>query len=254
MIPATALVCAAGLLVWQRADNARLAREIAALRGAGSEAAVLLGENARLEADLPRPETVAALRDDRQALVRLRAQLDAIRATDRLQGNKQSVEHLVPLSALTHAGLATPQAALETALWAGTNGHVDVLASVFVFENREVRARAEHLLGELPAQIKGRYRSPEHLIAAMALPDMKYVEVGAVRLIDLGESRLEKVREDEADTGAVAEFTMDFREFGKEPRRKTWFLYQKPAGWKVAIPQVAVEFYAERILREGDIR
>jgi hypothetical protein len=85
----------------------------------------------------------------------------------------------VPVSAWRNAGRATPEAALETALWAAATGEVDALAQLLLLEP-DARQRAQALLDRLPESARAQYATPERLIALLTA---KQIPLGAMQLV-----------------------------------------------------------------------
>jgi hypothetical protein len=70
------------------------------------------------------------------------------------------------------AGDGTPQATIETALWAGAGGDFDRLAALIMFINIATRRAASDMLLHLPAAERERFSSPERLLAFLTVKDM----------------------------------------------------------------------------------
>jgi hypothetical protein len=70
------------------------------------------------------------------------------------------------------AGDSTPQAVIETALWAGAGGDFDRLATLIAFMDTGTRRAASQLLAELPAAERERFSSPEQLLAFLTVKNM----------------------------------------------------------------------------------
>lgn len=81
-------------------------------------------------------------------------------------------------------GQATPQATIESALWAGAGGDVATLRQL-LFVSNETRAVAAELLLLVPASFRQAYPSPDELISALTI---KRIPLGEAQLVWLHQS------------------------------------------------------------------
>lgn len=65
-----------------------------------------------------------------------------------------------------YAGSESPDAAIESVLWAASHGDVDHLSGLLAFEP-DVRARVDALFSQLPAASQQDYGSPERVVATL---------------------------------------------------------------------------------------
>ena len=235
-----------GLVVWQQRQAADgLRAELASRRDQQRERARLEAENERGRANEISAEHLAALRNDHEALQRLRAEVEAAKArTEQAKVTVSSqaagsgapkpyepsiTKEMVPLEMWRNAGSATPLATLETVLWAAAGGDVELLARNLSLPG-DTRAKVLELLAQVPASLREQFTSPEQVIAFFTA---KEVPLGSARLID---------PETKSDTAVtlVAQLT------GPDKKTKTAFFFLRQEGevWKVIVPMPVVEKYA----------
>lgn len=192
---------------------------------------------------------LSALRADRAALARLRAEIDLLKARVQ-QGQPPSAAEtgavaspparlqLLPASEWKNAGRGTPTAAVETVLWAAVGGDIDVLADAISLD-AGARAKAEMLLAGLPPAARAHYASPEKLVALFTAKD---VPVGAsMRVVarpsaPADDAKVTLVLQGETATRAI-ELT----------------LRQRDGNWRLVVPESAVEKYGEALKGEPAI-
>ncbi len=166
----SALGALAGLavfLIWEQRKTHRLRLHLLAMQRQALELASLRAENHDLGAWRITPDEYARLcRLDAEA-VNLRAQIKAARAapppsTPPRDGGRER-------TAATDwklAGQATPQAALESVLFAALHQDIEHLAPLLVFDAR-TRAQADAFFAELPEETRRQYGGPEGIVATM---------------------------------------------------------------------------------------
>jgi hypothetical protein len=81
-----------------------------------------------------------------------------------------SAQPLARTAPWKNAGRANPAAALETAMWAATNGDVDFLSQMIAIDP-EAQASAVRLFATLPDKFRAEYPTPERLSALMLAHD-----------------------------------------------------------------------------------
>lgn len=183
------------LLIMQQRQLQRLRGEVDGLRAVQRAAERSMAEAEKVEEarfDLTR------IRPEADELPRLRADLAALKAkfrqmeqADRKKAAPLNVRNLAA-SDWSNAGRATPQATLETALWAAAAGELDLLAETLVFDERG-RGAAEQLLRNLPQETRAQYQKPERLIALLAAKDVPASTVAA-QVSELPSERAEDAR------------------------------------------------------------
>lgn len=175
-------------LGWQRLTQGKLREEIEALRARDHDAAHLRAENQRLsDSRIPASE-LNALRADHAVTVRLRDEIEALKSREKMAadvpaGNETPVNKpappvqvpadpdMRPASAWKNVGRATPETALETALWAAVGGDMDTLSEAIHLDSTS-RTKIEAALAGLPPELRAQYGTPEKLLALMVARDM----------------------------------------------------------------------------------
>lgn len=233
---------ALAVLVWQH----RTAEQLRAERD--QQQAVL----ARLQADRrteqqeqqlasarARTEELDRLLAERAAVARLREELATLRhraATPTAVREERTptpvrpslAGHALAFSLWQNAGRSTPEASLETALWAAANGDIDTLTNLLVFDT-EARNEATVLFTQLPAHLRQEFVSPERLVAVLAAKD---VPLGSAALLNQYPS--------------PTETKLSVQVFDTEGKHKMALLSVRPdeAGWRFVVPANAVKRYA----------
>lgn len=265
-------------LLWQRSRFTALRHELAVLHHERTAWGRLDAEHARLLAmQVPELELLA-LRNDREALNRLRSELEVLKLAAAESGDaaassiRPTDSPAIPASSWKHAGRATPSAALETVLWAGLNGNADVMSAALAFESEEARTRALALMASLPLEAYDHRGSPERLIALLTADDIAYDSMRVVGekepdeeivrtflpthstagdMMAIGVELL--ARNDPAKTRTLA---MEESTNGaglvaghESARNKLFFLQRSGDGWKLLVPTAAVDKYTSRLLK-----
>jgi RNA polymerase sigma factor (sigma-70 family) len=139
--------------------NRSLRAELGTLRVGGQELGRTENENRRLNASLA---NLSPRNPDVDELARLRARAAQLAA----RPDGVTDEEMKPLRNL---GRATPEAAMETFLWALTTGDADIMASFIVFSDDTPENRAA-FMAQFSEAIRARYRTPEHVVVAGLFP------------------------------------------------------------------------------------
>lgn len=251
-IAALAVLLAAGLtLVRQHAH-------LATVRSAHAEARAAL---ARSQATAPPSSggaegaviaapTVdeAALAAARDALARAEAQLaEAARASAPPAPSAGAVPPfsagvLMPARAWQNAGNGSPEAALQTVLWAGAGGDITTLAQHLRYMTPQAQSAAEALYREVP-EAAAKYRSPLELVAAMTVPDIPLASARVRAWQDATPS---------ARPGADVSVRVAHLELysSATPKTSTLLFIKEGGGWKLMLPEQAVARYAAQ-LKQG---
>lgn len=217
--------------------NERLAVEIASLRNTMNGAAHLRAEHSRLAAAQPSSSDWNALRANRAALERVRTQLAELRARPtRPPATPPArppaaapVPPPVPVTAWRNAGRGTPEAALETTVWAASQGNIDVMAqSMFLTE--QTKAKAQRLLERLRLSSPIEASTPEQLVALLTVKD---VPLGSMQMLSQTPS----------DPQAAA---ISVRLTAPDGSSKVTRLTLRHIGgeWRIMVPEAAVDKYA----------
>ena len=174
---------AAGVLGWQRWLNQQQRGEIELLRAEGNELARLQAENRRLKGSQLPAEARDALLAKQAELAKTRAEIEQLQQQVGLR-EREAAENTsppapprfgagvaMPAADWRNMGSATPEAVLETALWAAAGGDVDAFAKLIVLDEK-ARAAATELLGSLPPELREQLRTPERMIAFFSIKDV----------------------------------------------------------------------------------
>ena len=139
---------------------------------------------------------------------------------------------------LTHAGTRTPEACLETLIWATSHGEVDALARTLAL-SPEAKHAIDALLDRLPPAAAARYRPPERLVALLWTREwMAEGELTACRVVALN---------DEAGT---LTFGLDWVYQSGRIRRSRMTFVRGPDGWRQHVPSTFVNgLVTENILQ-----
>lgn len=241
-------VAAVALLGWQRHTADRLRGEIVRQQQvAGEERARLEDEHRRLMATQTSTGELQRLRAERTAVSSLLGEIEAMRhradeaaratiARDRPLAMESGMEHSmregpVPARFWKNAGQATPEAAFETALWAGAGGNVESLAGVLALD-ADARAKAEAVFAKLPAAMKQELATPERLIALLVAKD---VPLGSAEILTQATPA-----DATADTRLAAKL-VDSEGKSKEVHLS---VRSQDGNWRFVVPPSAVERYA----------
>lgn len=186
-----------------------------------------------------RAEELDRLLAERAAVARLRQELTALRqraaasAAPREERTPASVRPSLVGNALAfslwqNAGRTTPEASLETALWAAANGDIDTLTGLLLFD-AEARNEAGALFARLPAALQQEFVSPERLVAVLAAKD---VPLGSAAILN--------------QYPTPTETKLSVQVFDTEGKHRMALLSLRPddAGWKFVVPANAVKRYA----------
>ena len=236
----------------QHAANAQLREELALLRqemrslARASAAARAPAEAAAGAFVVAAPDNEAARAEERGELKRLREEIRG------LQASTQSFTRVVqaaaaakgvdasgppvklnPVAAWKNAGQATPEAAVETMLWAAVGGDVDMLSGAITLPPN-ARAKVEALLARLPEAARAQYRTPEQLMALMLAREAGQVSGMQV----LG------AQEITADTVLVR---VRVGSEGGQTKDDSWPFHRSATGWKLVMPESAVDKFAKAI-------
>lgn len=174
------------LLLMNKAQGLVVGAVLAAgVMGAWVESRAVAGATAQLAAARPTTRSVAAAAPVPAAadgsagaeLARLRARIAELKS--RPAGVVEA--DMIPRSEWRYVGYATPQAALETFLWASTTGAYDQLAQSFVFGDSTKR-RADAFFDALPESVRAVYGTPERMYAPYVFSLPSGARAGADRV------------------------------------------------------------------------
>lgn len=183
-------------------------------------------------------EDLAKLRDEisalRKSTTALTQFVQVAQAAQELARTSESIPtKLTPAAELRNAGKATPASTTETALWAAVAGDVDALAGTLMF-NGQTKAKADAWFGTLPENVRQQYGSPEKVMALMIARD-------AASLSGMQVIGQKQITDD--DVGVRVRIA------GNEGKTKddTFFMHRTSDGWKMLLPDAAVEKFAKQL-------
>jgi len=237
----TLVLLAAGLailgvvLLVQRQTATRLHAEADDLRQRNQILANLRAEHGFLTEQQIPVEELERLRDDHEAIRRLRSEIDGLKNRPLAPAPVAPADtlSLVPASAWKNAGRATPAAAFESILWAATHGDVEALIGMLDFRASGADRKLEELFAGLPTEVRAQYGSPEKLFATLLAAQIPPA-VAAMGVVP------------QEDPGARNATKINVRLEGPEGRQKdmTYGFVRYPDGWRFAVLSVMVASYA----------
>lgn len=175
-----ALVVVALLWARDRIAATGLQTELAALRLQTGELESLQREHERLRSLQPSADELDLLqRASAEHAAATREIATREPATPRRPADVLAPGEWLPAARWKNVGVATGLAAVQTAIWAAAGGDIGTFISLMRIDD-EVRARADALLAQLPAEARGTYPNVEHLLAAFAI---KSIPIGEAQLV-----------------------------------------------------------------------
>ena len=235
------LVAIAGLvLAWQRHTAEELRGKIAWQRTQSRELARLKAANQRLVAAQPSAEDLEKLLADRKAIASLRSEIETMRRRAAAAPNTADgppakaapslTGSLVEYQQWKNVGVATPDAAFETVLWAAAGGEFENVADLLAFD-ANTRSRAAAVFAELPESIRNELGTPERLIALLVADD-----------VPLGRAAIVAQIPTPTDTKVIAQI------FDTDGTQKLAQFSLRVDGnsWRLVVPEKVVQRYAAR--------
>lgn len=223
----------------------RLRQEVAALRAEVQAA----GQKASVVATPPTPgaefaavaQGIERSEADRAEIEQLKADVAAmkgraqelIRAAQASNPTAAVPNKLVPLSEWKNAGRDTPQAGIETALWAAAGGELDTLAGSLGF-TASARQKADALFASMSEATRQQYGSPEKLLALMISKDAAAV------------SGMQVLGQKEITPDDVAMRVRMANEEGKT-KDQNFLLHHANDGWRLTLTDDAVNKFAAQV-------
>ena len=230
-----------GAIAWQNMRLAQLRGEAAIQREEGRDLAKLRAENQRLAAEAISPAALEALRGDRAALTRLRAELETLRARSMSSPARPdltapsasaSTPKVIPAAEWKNAGRSTPAASFETVMWAAAGGDVDALSQTLAWDGG-AKTKADALFASLSSVARSNFASAERLVAFLTA---KEVPLGKMAVWgqtpQAGDEVSLRVRIESADGGA---------------RFPVFSLRRYADGWKLLVPESAIDKYTAQL-------
>lgn len=225
---------------WLALDAMRLAQmreEIAGLRVDERELARLRTENKRLAAESISPAALEALRADRAAVIRLRAELEALKARPvarvptpaRAPAPEPEPPKTLSATESRNMGRATAGASFETVVWAAGNQDVETLTQSIALDGAALK-KADELFARLPPEDRRELETVDRLVAYLTARDVLSAKMSVMAQMPVGDDRhVMKVLVEAADG---------------TKRMPTFSLRRYPDGWKLVVPEAAIEKYA----------
>jgi hypothetical protein len=202
----------------------------------GSEKHVTGQLQGRLDGMIDNQELIDRLRREHLRLIRLqpkRAEIAEYGKDSQASGTSPNVGTgslrtglWAASSAWKNEGRATPEAAVETMLWAAAGGDLDVLHDTLVL-TPDARSKAAEILDRLPAETRQQYLTPEDLMGVVVAGN-----------VPLGSAQL--VARQQNWEGQATEF-LRLKDSSGRTRLVYLQLRQAPDGWKLTVPKSAVE-------------
>ena len=226
---AVILICAATGLGWgiERSRVAHLHQQLADRQREEATLRHLQREHDRLQSLQPTDWELDHLRRDANA-----RELSAAAATAQPAEPKPApIPALEPgtwaqAAAWKNCGRATPEAALETMLWASAGGELGELKGVLEFDDAS-RIHAAAMLAKLPEIDRRQYAAPEDLLAL--------VVAGKVPL-----DSAQIVARQHVSDNEVLEYVR-LKDPAGVTRQVCLTLHRAPDGWKLRVPGATVE-------------
>ncbi len=206
----------------------------------------LAADNRSLAKRLPSSQVLADLRADREALVKLRAEIEELRklAPTTAQPEVESASPAMPGATLRDAAVApahwknrgrnTPTDAIETALWAAAGGEIAMLQDCLVLD-AAAQTRAKALFDRLLPELQARYVSPERLMAFMTAVG---VPLGKAQILPATANP-----QAPASPNSVQTFRLNASTASGTARVVNLTTRKVSHGWKLVVPEEAVERY-----------
>ena len=236
----------AAALVWQLRAAAKLHAELE------RETHLCTEQEQRLASQSHKGE-IAGPSSRAEALSKLRSEVatlhQQVERAERLRAEEQKApsEHFALGQAMlasewSDAGMATPQAALESVLWAGAGGDVPRLASMLGFiPGSRTRQSAQGLLERLPEPMRAQYDSPEQLIAFLTIKD-----------IPLGSAELRGNNALEGWSYPAAQLVMVLTAADGKSKDVSLPFMNAGAGWKLVVTDAVIAKYAATLQAAKD--
>lgn len=226
-------------------EKAQLRRRTAPLSQSATRLVHLRAESARNQAILDRFKTsseeggkelhgdLVAAREELAALEAKAARSSAgASATPSIDANRDPTKAMTRLEFLSEAGRATPEAAFQTLIWAAMKGRDPEMAACLALDPA-ARAKAESLLGTLPAEARASYGTPEQLVGLVLAQGV------------LDSTALQFVRRP-VDDGDHVTLAVLIRANGRESETKIPMV-SSSEGWRMNISEKQIDVIRSRL-------
>ena len=250
-----ALVAAATAVWVQHEDNAALRAEIALLRNEVREVAATRRVTNALPAPAERTasasaeaaggggnaselaklrEEISGLKKNTQSVVEFVQLAQAAAAMKEMSGASAGApDKITPAGELKNLGKATPDAAVQTTLWAAIGGDVDVLANGLTF-TAAGRAKADAWFASLSENTRQQYGSPEKVIALLVSKDA----AGLAGMQVLGQKEISP-----SDVGVRIRFATN----DGQTRDDNMVMHRTNDGWRLLLNDTVVQKFANKL-------
>lgn len=236
-----------GALGWQHRTAVELRKEIVSRKADADRQTRLLAEQRQLIKAQVSPEEIEKRRADRAAVSALLVEIEAMKrraeaiARDAKQRSisqstsptpKHSlIGNTVPALHWINAGVGTPDAAFETALWAAGGGDIESLAGLLIFDEK-ARGKAEAIFATLPSGIKQELATPERLIALLVAKD---APLGSAQILT------------QSSNSTGAQINVQLSDESGKSRQVQLTLRAEKESWRFVVPPTAVDRYAAQL-------
>lgn len=247
---------AAGTAVWvQHEDNAALRAEIASLRNEVREVAATRRVANALPASVERAasaapeqvggggnaselaklrEEISGLKKNTQSVVEFVQLAQAAAAMKEMSGAATGApDKITPAGELKNLGKATPDAAVQTTMWAAIGGDVDALANGLTFTPAG-RAKADAWFASLSENTRQQYGSPEKVIALLVSKDA----AGVAGMQVLGQKEISP-----EDVGLRVRFATN----DGQTRDDSMVMHRTGDGWRLLLNDTVVQKFANKL-------
>lgn len=248
-IAASALGLAGGIVICEHVQTSRLRSEIKAMREASRISPLLEVERDRLAALQVSPEELEQLRRDHREISQMRASLARLgnkvladelfrRAIATTRSSSSPVKRTADLDGAEYfdhyAGNETPEAVLDSVIWAAKAGNVETLARLIAFDSTG-RAKALELFHGLPPDVQKDYGRPENVYATLVAAN-----------IPLGLTQATVIHE---ENDGIERVTLAMRlQRHNDAWHNAQFAFQRSGGtWQLVIPDGMVEKFGAAI-------
>lgn len=236
-----ALTAVAALLIGQMVQLASLRRELATLRSGVESPRLRAAAHPEAHpssdaAKSPAADTSVELASLRDEIRSLRSSLEAsakVRTALPPSASIAAPTRLLPVAELRNSGLATPESAAQTLLWAAVAGDLDAIAGSLTL-TPAARQKADEWFSRQSDETRRQYGNPEKLMALMLARD-------AGRLSGMGVLGQDTLGSD--DTILRLRFAS---EDGKT-KDDTLPFHRSAAGWQLQLSERAVERLARQL-------
>jgi hypothetical protein len=164
LLPFLAAIACTAIVIHNHRRAARQSVELGYARRLHLELVGLEAENKRLESGQLTAADLQNLEDQHAKAEALRHRLDELRLKKPDGADQEPA--LVAAKDWVFSGRRTPQATIESVLWAASRGEVDRLAELLGF-TPDVEAEADTMFSRLPAASKQEYGSAEKVVATL---------------------------------------------------------------------------------------